>query len=169
MNQSVTGVPDDLLTPSLQETGRVDALPRGERPWRLSSQFYVAFFGGALAVAALAWVNAGRLRADDAVRKSIVAAGALGVVVSVVASYLLYGNDAGSSARFGYRIVGVGLSLVLFKLQKSADRVYSFRTHAPEDELYDSMVRPGLLAVIVGGLLQLGIVFGGIALIGKVA
>jgi hypothetical protein len=159
---------EDLFAPSLQEEGRVEPLAAGERPWQLSSQFYVAFFGGALAVTAIAWLNAKRLRATEETQRWILILGALGVVASVVVSYLLYGNNFGSATRIGYRVVAVLLAGAFYKLLQAADRVYSFRSPAPEDEQYDSMWGPGLLATFVGGAVQLGVVFAGMALIDAV-
>lgn len=137
----------------------------GGRPWRLTSQFYVAFFGGALAVTALAWLNAGRLGATREVKRWILVAGTVGVVASVVVSYIFSGDDYGSAARIGYRVVGVVTSIVLYRLQRSADRVYQFRTPGSDEDQYDRMLAPGLVAVLVGGVLQLGIVFAGMSLI----
>jgi hypothetical protein len=149
---------EDLFTPTLQDAGRHDAPVPGERPWRLSSQFYVAFFGGALAVTALAWVNARRLGAPLRVHRWILGAGGAGVVVSTVASYLLYGNDYGAATRIAYRIVGIAVSGVQYKLQESPDRIYRFRYRASADELYDRMVGPGLAATLAGGAVQFGII-----------
>ena len=160
---------DELLAPSLQAEARVVRPPAGERPWRLSSQVYVGFFGGALAVAALAWANARRLHAPRETQRWIVVLGGLGVVVSVVVSYVLYGDDFGRSARLGYRIVGVLLAGALYKLQEPADRVYSFRTPGDDDEQYDPMWAPGLLATFVGGAAQLALVFAGMGLLDAVA
>lgn len=137
----------------------------GGRPWRLTSQFYVAFFGGALAVTALAWLNAGRLGATREVKRWILVAGTVGVVASVVVSYIFSGDDYGSAARIGYRVVGVVTSIVLYRLQRSADRVYQFRTPGSDEDQYDRMLAPALVAVLVGGVLQLGIVFAGMSLI----
>jgi drug/metabolite transporter (DMT)-like permease len=159
---------DDLFAPSLQDEARVEALTEGERPWHLSSQFYVAFIGGALAVTAIAWLNARRLRAPEETRRWIVILGVLGVVASVVASYLLYGSDYSSATRLGYRVVAVLLALAFYKLLQPADRVYSFRSPVGEDEQYDSMWIPGLIATLVGGAILLGIVFAGISLIDAV-
>jgi hypothetical protein len=153
--------PDDLFAPSLQDVAPVRPLDEGERPWRLGPQFYVGFLGGALAVAALAWVNARRLGASREVERWIVVVGAVGVVASVIASYIL----AGQGLHIGYRIVGVLVAGSVYKLQQPADRVYSFRQPGDGDDHYDSMWVPGLVATVGGGLLQLAIVFGGIALI----
>ena len=160
---------DDLFAPSLQDEARIEPLTEGERPWHLSSQFYVAFIGGALAVTAIAWLNAKRLRAPGETRRWILILGALGVVASVVVSYVLYGNDFGSATRIGYRVVAVLLAGAFYKLLQPADRVYSFRSPDDEDEQYDSMWVPGLIATFVGGAIQLGIVFAGIALIDAAA
>jgi hypothetical protein len=89
----------------------------------------------------------------------------IGVVASVVVSYLFFGDDYGSAARIGYRVVGVVTSIVLYRLQRSADRVYQFRTPGSDEDQYDRMLAPGLVAVLVGGVLQLGIVFAGMSLI----
>jgi hypothetical protein len=159
---------EDLFAPSLQGEARVEPLTEGERPWQLSSQFYVAFIGGALAVTAIAWLNAKRLRASSETQRWILVLGALGVVASVVVSYLLYGDNFGSATRIGYRVVAVLLAGAFYKLLQPADRVYSFRSPVPEDEQYDSMWVPGLIATFAGGAVQLGIVFAGIALLDTV-
>lgn len=44
---------DELLQPTVTQ-----AAPSGHLPWRLHSQFWVAFFGGIPAVTAIAWINA---------------------------------------------------------------------------------------------------------------
>ena len=154
---------EELLAPSLQEHAPVRALRRGERPWRLGSQFYIAFFGGALAVTAIAWLNARRLGASRDTERWILILGALGVLVSIVASYLLYGGDFSSASRIGYRIVGVVLFGALYKLQQPADRVYAFRQPGEDDDQYDRLWGPGLAATFGGGLVQLLLVLAGIA------
>jgi hypothetical protein len=159
--------PDDLFAPSLQDVATVRPLDEGERPWRLGPQFYVGFFGGALAVAALAWVNARRLGASRDVERRIVVVGVVGVVASVVVSYVLFGQGASQGVHVAYRIVGVLAAGALYKLQQPADRVYAFRQPGDDDH-YDSMWMPGIVATVGGGLLQLGIVLAGIALIDAV-
>jgi hypothetical protein len=60
-------------------------------------------------------------------------------------------------------VVAVLLAGAIYKLLQPADRVYSFRSPLSEDEQYDSMWVPGLLATLVGGAVQLGIIVAGVA------
>jgi hypothetical protein len=156
---------DDLLRPSLQDVAPIRALEPGDRPWRLGSMFYVAFFGGALAVAALAWENSRRLGTPPDRRRWVFWLGVAGVVASIVVSYLLYGNDYSSAARLGYRLVGALTFGALYRLLKPDDRLYTFRSPSAHEDDYDSLWGPGLLAIFAGGLVQLGLVFGGMAII----
>ena len=150
---------EDLFTPTLQEH-----VPRHERtalqPWRLGSQVYVAFFGGVLAVTAIALINAGLLRAPGRVRAGILACGAAGLaVVVLVASLLLSGDDVPDGARTALILVGVAAWGGMYLLQRSWDRIYvSFAREKEDDELYESLVGPGLVAVIVGFLTQTAII-----------
>ena len=150
---------EDLFTPTLQEH-----VPRHERTalqhWRLGSQVYVAFFGGVLAVTAIALVNAGLLRAPARVRAGILACGAAGLAVVVLAaSLLLSGDDVPDGARTALTLVGVAAWGGMYLLQRPWDRIYSsFARETEEDELYESLVGPGLVAVIAGFLAQTAIV-----------
>jgi len=155
-------VTEDLFEPSLQEELRVRELGEGERPWRLGSQFYVAFFGGALAVTAIAWLNARRLGAPRETQRWILVLGAIGVLASVAVSWMIFGRDLGRSLRIAYRVVAVLLAGALYKLQQRPDRVYAFRTPGDGDEQYDSLWGPGLVAAFVGGVVQVGILGVGI-------
>jgi hypothetical protein len=140
----------DLLTPTLQEHV---PRPRGaERPWRLGSQVYVAFFGGVLAVTAIAYLNAMLLGAPARVRAGIVAIGVAGLAVVVgLATLLLGGDSVPDGAWAALTLVGVAAWGGMFLLQRPWDRIY--RTFAPgedEDELYESLLGPGLVAMVVG-------------------
>ena len=146
---------DELFTPSLAGTRRA-ALEPGERPWQLGSEFYVAFFGGVLAVTAIAWLNAGRLGLEPARRWLILGLGAAGLVVMLVVLAVL-DFEPGRAYRFAGQITGVVVFGGYYAIQKEADRVYS--TFAPDDEEYDSLWIPGLIAVIVGFIVQLAIIF----------
>ena len=137
---------DDLFSPSLSQTANRQ-LPEGSRPWRLGSQFYVAFFGGPLAIAAIGFVNAARLGLPGSRRWQIAAAGAAGLAGAVAAVLLL---DWDVTPRLTVAVAGVASYLIVRRLQKDADRLYGLGRD--EDLAYDSLVGPGLLAVVVGGL-----------------
>jgi hypothetical protein len=147
---------DDLLTPTLQ-----GYVPRsGDRPWRLGSQVYVAFFGGVLAVTAIAFMNALLLHAPARVRAGIVAIGAAGLAgVIVVAALLFSGDSVPDGARIALTLVGVLAWGGMYLLQRPWDRLYtSFAREEDEDDLYESLLGPGFLATIVGFLLNIAIV-----------
>lgn len=147
---------EDLLRPTLQEH-----LPRtGVRPWRLGSQVYVAFFGGVLAVTAIAFLNAGMLHTPARVRAGILAFGAAGLTaVIVLAAVLLGGDDVPSGARTALTFVGVLAWGGMFLLQRPYDRVYAtFSREKDPDEQYESLIGAGLVAVVLGFFVQITIV-----------
>ena len=147
---------DDLFQPSLRGVRR-KRLAEGERPWRLGSQFYVAFFGGPLAVAAIAWFNARRLGMPSARTWLIPAVGLAGLVATIVAA-LVVDADLGDSQRLVARIAAVATFGVLYLLQRAPDRVYhAFADGDDEEHMYDSLWGPGLAATFGLGILQLGI------------
>jgi hypothetical protein len=143
---------DDVFEPSLAGYREAE-----ERPWRLGSQFYVAFFGGVAAVTAIAWLNAKRLGLDERKRLLILLAGAAGLVATVVVP-LVTGEDAADAYKITSRIVGVVAFGAMYLIQRSADRVHE--SFGDEDETYASLWGPGLAAVLVGGVLQAALVFG---------
>jgi uncharacterized membrane protein YfcA len=138
---------DELFSPSLRD--RVEA-PAGERPWRLGSQFYVAFFGGPLAAAAIGVLNGRRLGIGDRRLVAIAAAGiaALGLALAVAAT--LDTDDA--RPRFIVVVAGVATYFVVRQLQKAADERY--RRGRPDEQIYDSLWWPGLAAVVVCGIIS---------------
>jgi hypothetical protein len=143
---------DDLFQPSLRGVARK---PRevGSRPWRLGSQFYVAFFGGPLAVAAIAWFNSERLGMPASTRRWIAATGVAGLIASVAAA-LVIETDFGGAQRLIVRIAGVVAFGLLYLLQRAPDRVYHAFNDGDEDDLYDSLWGPGLAATFGLGILQ---------------
>lgn len=146
---------DDLFQPSLRGVQRKKPA-EGERPWRLGSQFYVAFFGGPLAVAAIAWFNARRLGMPLSRTWMIPAAGVAGLVATIVAA-LVVDADLGDSQRLVGRIAAVATFGVLYLLQRAPDRAYHAFADGDEDTMYDSLWGPGLAATFGLGILQLGI------------
>jgi len=143
---------DDLFTPSLRGVVRK---PRteGSRPWRLGSQFYVAFLGGALAVAAIAWFNSERLGMRPSTRRWIPVIGIAGCIASVLAA-VATGADLGGAQRLAVRVGGVATFGALYLLQRAPDRVYHAFTEGDDEVLYDSLWIPGLAATIGLGIVQ---------------
>lgn len=138
---------DELLTPSLTQSGRRE-LPPGRRPWRLGSQFYVSFFGGPLAAAAVGFLNADRLELPRDRRAAIVAAGVAGFAAAV--ALLLAVDSEWTRPRFLLAATGVLAYAVAYRLQRTADRRYALGRS--DDSAYDSLWRTGLAIVLVAGL-----------------
>jgi ABC-type enterobactin transport system permease subunit len=140
---------DELLRPALAGVEHELPVP-GRRPWRLSSQLYVGFFGGALATTVIAWLNATRLGLPQRDRLLIAGVGVLGLVAAAVAVLVI---DPGSvqPIRLVLGVSGIATAALQSPLQKNADRRYGFR-HG--EGSYDSLWVPGLVAVLVLGTAQ---------------
>jgi hypothetical protein len=140
---------DDLLQPSL-----ADHEGTRYQPFRLSSQVYVAFFGGALAVGAIGFLNAMFLGMPNRARAAIVAL-ALAAEAAFVAVAVATDTDQ-------VRILSIVAGLVAFGgaylIQRSPDRVYHF--HATEDEPYQSLFVPGLVTCVAARIFEAALVFG---------
>ena len=162
------GYSDDLLAPSLQ--GRVYTVePPAKRPWRLGPQFFVAFFGGSLAITLIAFLNAGRLGLSPGQRWSMLGGGLLWGLVGLAGTVYGFMNveaigqlaGGGITPETLLRIVGKACALLLFGLfyllQKKPDRAYGYR-YAKAEEPYASLWVPGLLAVIGFAALQVALV-----------
>ena len=139
----------DLFAPSLTQT-RLRDLPAGSRPWRLGSQFYVAFFGGPLAIGTIGYLNGKRLGLSQARLWAIAGVGAVGFAAVLIAASAFV--DAGSRGRALIAISGVLSYLVARELQKDGDRLYG--VNRSDDEAYDSLWGPGLAAVLGCGIAQ---------------
>lgn len=139
---------DELFSPSLRD--RVE-VPPGRRPWRLGSQFYVAFFGGPLAAAAIGVLNGRRLGIGDGGLLAIAAAGLVALGLALVLASSLDTGDA--RPRFIFVVAGVATYFVVRQLQKTADDRY--RRGRPDEQVYDSLWAPGLAAVLVCGIVSL--------------
>ena len=85
-------------SPSLFEPTVQDHAPRRleaerDRPWRLQSQGYVAFFGGPLAITAIAMISSSKLGLPRPERLKILAAGIAGFVIALaLAATVLQGG-----------------------------------------------------------------------------
>lgn len=142
---------DDLYAPTL---GRVEPLEEGERPWRLNSQLWVGFFGGALAVTAIALLNGRRLGLERGRLGAIAGIGLAALVGGLVVSAAF--NLSGGLFRIDSRATGVVAYLGQSALQRVGNRHYQVY-RARNDEDYDSLWGPGLAAVFGLGLLQVGL------------
>lgn len=147
---------DDLFAPSLQHHAGTAA----RRPWRLGSQFWVAFFGGPLAVGAIAWLNAGRLGLPAPRRRAIVALAAgtfLLLAAGMTWALLSLGLDAQRRmlVRRSVQVGSVVLYLALVWLQRPFDR-----RHQAFDGEYARLWVPGLLAVLGGAVVQFALAAG---------
>jgi hypothetical protein len=143
-------VDDDLLQPSLAGR-REDA--GGAQPFRLGSQVYPAFFGGALALGAVALWNSSCLgqprRARVAIAAIVLAAEA--ALIAVTAAFL---DESSRFASIGAGLVAYGGA---YLVQRSADRVYHY--HARDEEPYASLLGPGILVVVVARLVETPILY----------
>jgi hypothetical protein len=146
---AVATVKGDLLTPTLGNHRPRDRSSR--RPWHLSSQVFVAFLGGPLAVTLVAVLNGLRLRMARSKLAVMVAIGAAGMIAGVLAAGLM----AGDTPRLLVQIAGVLTSGPLYLLQRSPDRVYTtFSPREDPDEDYASLWGPGFAAVLAGWAVQ---------------
>jgi len=141
---------EELLRPALADH---EQHPAGEKPWRLGSQVYVGFFGGAFAIGAVAFLNARRLGMPVRARVAIVAI-ALVAEGALFAVVILTETDE-------VRLVSIAAGLVAFGgaylLQRSPDRVYHFHYHG--DDEYASLFGPGLVACIACRLVEALVIF----------
>ena len=138
---------DDLLQPRLQGVRR-KTLAEGERPWRLGSQVYVAFFGGPLAAAAVGYLNAGRLGLPRERRAAIVAAGLVGFAVAIVVALTV--ESEWTRPRFLLLATGLLAYSATYRLQRAADRLYGLGRD--EETAYDSLWQTGIAIVLVAGI-----------------
>jgi hypothetical protein len=141
---------DDLLQPTL--AGR-EQVRHGTPPFRLSSQVYVAFFGGALAVGAIGAFNAALLGMR---RMQIAAIAAIGLALEAALIVVSGLADLESQARIASTVAGLIAFGGIFLIQRSADRVYHY--HSRADEPYQSLFVPGLIAVIAARIVEAALV-----------
>ena len=132
-----------LFEPTVQD--HVARMPGAhELPWRVTSQGYVAFFGGPLAIAIVAVMNAPKLglpRSDQvkiAVACTVAFAAAVALAVTVVGT----GTDAWRAV---FPVFGLAAYAVAAWIQRRADRRWRFR-HG--DERYESLLPVGIGAVL---------------------
>ena len=142
-------MPDELLRPTIGA-----GVDLSVRPWRLKSQTYVAFFGGAISATLIAFFNAHRLGVDAGARRLILLTGAIGFVLSSAAQILLE-RLLGSSDPYAAvptiasTVVAVVCSIVQQRFQRPMDRAVQLRGIE-----YRSLWGPGIAAVLAGGIID---------------
>lgn len=156
---------DDLFQPSVAEAGRD---PDAPRPWHVNSQFWVAFFGGVVSLTLISWLNSVRLGMPDRDRTKLAVSGVLAfAAATAVAVGLLLSPEVDVAPRT-LRIVFRGVAVVLYfyhaAVQRPADRRHAYLS----DDEYASLWGPGLLAVVVGSVIQLVLVGAALLLSGAV-
>ena len=143
----------DLFTPSLQghAPGAAKALP-----WRVTSQFWPAFFGGSLAVGAIAWLNGKRLGLAPERQRWIAVSTFLAFVLSafLLVSFVTGARESRIWMRRGLQVVGVALYLVLARIQQPGDR-----RHQMFEGKYASLWVPGSFALVGSVVVMLGVIF----------
>lgn len=148
---------ETLFAPTVADTQRPGAM---QRPWRLDSQFWVAFFGGPIAGGAIAYLNARRLGIRDRRLGVIVVAALAGLGAACAIAYGFAAADLGAGARLATQMGGVLSYAPFYRLQRSADRIYTFYGDGGEEEAYDSLWGPGLVSVFVAGIPSVALVGG---------
>jgi hypothetical protein len=126
-------------------------------PWRVSSQFWVAFFGGVPAVTAIAFLNARRLGATGRKQGWILLAAVAAVFVYVALFAAMRAMDgAPQLMRIAGRAVAVALYLVLAQIQREDDG----RHQVFGSGQYASLWIPGILATVLSAALLIGSALG---------
>lgn len=132
---------DELLRPTIRTSAG------SERPWRVGSQGYVAFFGGALAVTAIAYLNSGRLGMPAKDRRTLLVIGGVALAVELLIARLVADLVAMNALRLIVRAIALLGYLAMARLQHTPERVFQLRggEHA-------RLWGPGLAAVFGLGI-----------------
>jgi hypothetical protein len=141
---------DELLQPT------VTPVERRRLPWRVSSQFWVAFFGGIPAVTVIAFLNARRLGSTARKQVWIVVAGIAAAVVFLALAAWIQTLDGGSRpmGRIAGRALGIVLYLVLAQIQKDDDG----RHQVFGGGQYASLWLAGILAIVLSVVALIGLI-----------
>ena len=144
---------DDLLQPTVTTNPPASR----QKPWRIGSQVWIAFFGGILPVTVIAILNAQRLGIDKRKRWLMAAAGFVALVilgalwfrVPVKPSFITFAREARDMRIYG-RVIAVAVFLLLAAMQKPAEARYMTFS----DGEHASLWKAGFLATFFLGLLQ---------------
>ena len=151
----------DLFTPSLSEWRPT---VQNRPPFRLNSQFWLALFGGPVAVTAIAVLNARRLQLSEAVVRRMVVGGILVTLLELGiawAAIVGFGLDPDRGARatllpkWSYSLINLLWTAVLVHWQTAAARQYESFGRGE----YASMWGPGFVAALVSALVLFTLFF----------
>jgi hypothetical protein len=146
-----------LLTPTF--AGHVPRDWSAALPWRLGSQIYVAIIGGPLALTFIAVVNARRLRMPG---RLVAVLAVIGVAVMLAAFVLSYAITNDDLARLVRQLSGAAAFGLMYLVQRPYDRVHHFLSpNEDEDDDYQSLLGPGIAAVVAGNVID-AVLFAGL-------
>lgn len=150
---------DDLLQPTLQ-----DQTPDSTKakPWQLGHQFWIAFLGGVLAVTGIAYLNSKCLGQDAGKQCLIFMTGILGLVAVIALTLFTPASETNQRTsqimRLEQHIVAVIAYALMYRIQTPAFCAYSYHH---EGEGFASLWQPGIIAILMLGILQ-GLIVGGL-------
>ncbi|MBB4678864.1 hypothetical protein [Crossiella cryophila] len=138
---------DDLLRPTIRTSAGT------QRPWRVASQAYVAFFGGVLAVTLIGYLNSRRLGVPARDRRWLLVIGGAALAAELVLASVLADLITSSPLRIVIRVVALLAYFAMARLQHTPERVFQLRggEHA-------KLWGPGLAAVFGCGIPELVLV-----------
>ncbi|MEN0064381.1 MAG: hypothetical protein AAGA48_19700 [Myxococcota bacterium] len=147
--------PDELFQPTVARTQRAPGTPN---PWYVTSQFWLAFFGGIFALFSIAWLNTYRLGMNNHERVRVVlwTGFAFLAVTGALWAYVAAFEGVAPSItgiRIAYRVGAVALYAALARIQRSAYRRYDYLVNS-EESAFSSLWIPGIVAAVVAGVLQ---------------
>jgi hypothetical protein len=144
----------DLLTPSLSGW-RPTVVNRP--PFRLNSQFWLAFFGGPVAVTAIAVLNARRLKLPETVQRRMVVGGILVLLLEFAVAWAVivgFGLDPDRGARarllprWSFSLINLLWAAMLVRWQTPGARWHESFGGGE----YASMWGPGFIAALVSAV-----------------
>ncbi|MCL5999644.1 MAG: hypothetical protein M1546_26815 [Chloroflexi bacterium] len=151
----------ELLSPSLQRYTPYGAGAEEARPWTMDGQLWIAFFGGVIPVTVIAYLNTRRLRIPFTQSWKMIAAGGVGLCAVILITALpclvslpAFLTTSTLPLTAAGRLIALLVYVYLRRLQVSALRVYHWYYHGELSSLWGA----GLAAVIILGLLQLGLI-----------
>jgi tetratricopeptide (TPR) repeat protein len=136
---------DDLFKPTI-----IDRPMPVQRPWRVDSLVYPAFFGGPLAVMYLGALNARRLGVGGRQVALILLSGVVALVAQLLVFALFLQDVNASAARVSFSLAGVAVWGVAQVAQRRPFRIFLLRGGEPA-----SLWGAGIGAAIASALIQL--------------